>query len=105
MYDDKEAWEQFKRGSRLTKFGKLILKTKSARWYRDGTFFSPSMRWWHPLTWAYVLAFLIIAIPVCLLTNLSLKSAMSQLWEELTVNKFFKKHPEKLRWIDEELNK
>jgi len=105
MYDDKEAWEQFKNSGSITKFGKLVIKTKAARWYRNGTFFSASLRWWHPLTWVYVFVVLILLVPACVITNNSLQEALSQLWEDLTVDKFFKKHPEKLRWIDEEMSK
>lgn len=103
MHDiDKKAWEQFKQSDSLSKFGRLVLKTKAAKWYRNGTFFSPSLKWYHPLTWIYVVVFVALILPVCILTNVTLQEAFEELWESLTVAKFFKMHPEKLRWVDGE---
>ena len=101
MQDDQKAFEQFKKSS-MNKLGKFLWKTRTIVWYRDGTFFSPSFRWWHPLTWLHVVLFLILLVPMCASTNLSVKEALKQLWEALTVSDFFKKNPDKLRWYNEE---
>ena len=97
---DKKAWEQFQKGDSLATFGKIILATGAAKWYRDGTFFSPSLKWWHPVTWLYVTIFLIIIVPICLFTEITVKEAIAKLWEDLTVVKYFKENPDKLRWVD-----
>jgi len=97
--EDKKAWSQFLERGSLTVIGKIILATGAARWYRNGTFFSPSLKWWHPITWLYVTIFLIIVAPVCLFTKISVKEAIAKLWEDLTVVKYFKENPDKLRWV------
>lgn len=101
-YNDKKAWEQFKQSNSLSKFGRFVLKTKAAKWYRNGTYFSPSLKWYHPLTWIFVVVFVALILPVCILTDVTLKGAFEELWASLTVDKFFKMHPEELRWVDEE---
>lgn len=97
--EDKKAWDQFLKGDSLSVIGKIILATGAAKWYRDGTFFSPSLKWWHPVTWLYVTIFLILAIPVCLFTETSVKEVITELWEDLTVVKYFKENPDELRWV------
>lgn len=97
--EDKKAWSQFLEGDYITTIGKIILATGAAKWYRNGTFFSPSLKWWHPVTWLYVTIFLLAIIPICLFTEISVKEAIDKLWEDLTVAKHFKENPDKLRWV------
>lgn len=98
--EDKEAWEQFTARGFISTYGKIFLVTGAAKWYRNGTFFSPSLKWWHPVTWLYVTIFLIAIIPICLFTEISVKEAIDRLWEDLTVVKHFKENPDKLRWVE-----
>ena|SRR5690554_1100435 len=97
--EDKKAWGQFLERGSLTVVGKIIMATGAAKWCRNGTFFSASLKWWHPITWLYVTIFLTIVIPICLFTEISVKGAIAELWEDLTVVKYFKENPDKLRWV------
>ncbi len=96
--NDDKAWEAFIKTKSLNSFGKIILYTKAAKWYRNGTFFSPSFKWWHPITWVYILINIVLLIPSCMLSDASAKDFLKQLWEDLTVDEYFKKNPDELRW-------
>lgn len=97
--NDNEVFEKYKNTSMPT-ISYFLWKLGVIRWYRDGTFFSPSFRLWHPLTWGYVILFLILIVPICVFTEVSIQQAYYQLWEDLTVRKYFKENPEKIRWYN-----
>jgi len=96
--DDDKAWDAFIKTKSLNFIGRIVLYTKAANWYRDGTFFSPSFKWWHPVTWIYMLTVLILLIPACMFSDMNAKDCLKQVWEDLTVKKYFKENPDKLRW-------
>lgn len=98
-FDDDKAWEQFWNTS-INPLGKVVVWTRAAHWYRDGTFFSPSFKWWHPFTWVYVLLFFVMIIPACMLTDNTVDELLKLLWEDLTVREHFKENPDRLRWYN-----
>lgn len=99
MNDDAEAFDQYKSHS-MTFMGKVIYNTKAAYYYRDGTFFSGILKWWHPLSWIIAIVLVVALIPVCVMTSITAKEYVSEAKELYYVKSWFMEHPKKLRWYD-----
>lgn len=99
MNDDKEAFEQYNKQS-MTVVGKVIYYTRSARYYRDGTYFSMRLKWWHPVSWFLLIWLLVVLVPACLLTGMSVKDWWEEVRDCFIVKKWFKDHPDELRWYN-----
>lgn len=99
MNDDKKAFEQYNKQS-MTWVGKVIYHVRAAHYYRDGTFFSVKLKWWHPVSWLLLLAMLIMMVPVCLLTEMSARDWWEDVRDCFFVKKWFRDHPEQLRWYN-----
>lgn len=99
MQDDKKAFKQYKEQS-MTFVGKLIYHTRAAHYYRDGTFFSLRLKWWHPASWFVMVYLVLILIPVCMFTDITVKEWWKEVRDTFRVKQWFKDNPERMSWYD-----
>lgn len=79
---------------KLTPLGRIVRRSRAARWYHDGDGAGFVWRWWHPITW--------IAAPSLLLAS-GLIYGFPEAWRSrhevgLGMKPWFLQNPDRLTW-------
>lgn len=61
----------------ITKTGLFLFLTGTAKFYKNGDYWTPILRWWHPIS---ILLFLLIIIFICPWSNYSITDAYKELF-------------------------
>lgn len=99
MNDDVESFDVYKDHS-MTLLGKVIYSTHAAHYYRDGTFFSGVLKWWHPISWLMALLLVLAFLPSCVMTSITAKEYWNDALSVYRLKPWFKENPNELRWYD-----
>lgn len=81
--------------NRINFFGKVLYSLKSVRFYQNGDGVGFVWIYWNPISWIMIPVFLIIHVLM-----VGIPDTKQNIHEcGITLNPYFKKHPEKLVWV------
>jgi hypothetical protein len=78
----------------LSRIGKLLILMRVVRAYHNGDGLSFVWRYWNPIAYVFIALYIIIFILLDGISKITLSECL------LTIDPFFKTHPDQFEWVD-----